>query len=631
MGLLDKAIAIKKNESETDETDVRTDFDADGELTMLHGNDLTAVPDEDEGGEIERIDIVSDDISGVQDEEEVVRDHETVKPEEIADVNIDSMLDLDDFQSTESEKIGSRNKANDASVIDTETRGVGEKGPAADPVISHSIKRPETDYMLPDDKGELSSVLWDASAELLRCVSQQEMFNVLLLLVMGQLGTNSASLLTPLKGEEHKWGIADTRGARLRSKMITFKGTDPIMKAALAGERFVDIERFAGIPECRDEYPLFNSISGRYLLPIAAKNDVLALIVVGEKLSGEEYLPQETSFLLKLVENTGSLLSYMEKIERLSEENRGYIERNTEYSDIEKLERDFRRSFIVENVDRAINEKMAFYGVESYAFFSRSERGDRFLVRFCEKEDLAGFREGGFSAPVTSEFSAHLIQHDDWEEFDHPSSSRVLRSVFDDSHILKMNICVSYPFVIRGYLAGFLVILRAKRERLIESRTHVMRLARTVFSILQQRESVMVDEGIFIDTVSRIDERMERTVRDALALKIPVAFVLFSIKNMKRYIALFGSDDAEKLMESFRDIVQSRLSGTEYALRTDRGRILTVLPGKNKKYAVPFANAVHNELVVRFHERESQIMLSFMIGEYPKDGKGLSDILEYLN
>jgi len=620
-------------------------------------NNLTAgtnefhVPEAETGETASAVEIDMEDklpeIDDLPNEQSVPED--MVVPMESMDNDIDLALDLE--EETKSHSIIDRHELDDVFDLDTvddstvhadDVRpgktsvlktddAINENKFSTDEKPTPGIKEVLSDMSLPHDEGELSSVLWDSSAELIRAKSQQDLFNTLLLLVMGQTGANAVTALTPVKGEDNKWGIYDTRGARLRSKMITFRGSDPIMNSALTGKRFVDIEEFAGMPECRDEYPLFNSISGRYILPMIVNEQAIAVLAIGDKISGEEYLPQEKAFLLKIVETAGNLLSYIITIESLNEENQSFIARNKEYSDIEKLEHDFRKSFVAESAAIAIADKMNFYGAESFAFFSRSERGDKFLVRFTEKEDLCSFRESDFSVPVDSEFCSHLVQHDEWEEFEHPASSRVLRSVFSDSQILRMNICVVYPFVLRGYCAGFLVIMRAKRERLDDCRVHAMRLARTVFSIVQQRESILIEEGSFIDTVVRVNERMERTVREAEALKIPVSFVLFSVKNIKRYIALFGGEDAEQLMESFRSVLESRISGSEYSLRMERGRIMAILPGKSRKYAMPFATAVRNELVSLFSEREAQILLSFLIAEYPADGKGLCEILEYLD
>ncbi|HNX59698.1 MAG TPA: hypothetical protein PKK43_11410, partial [Spirochaetota bacterium] len=226
---------------------------------------------------------------------------------------IDTMLDLDMVEDNAVKSTAISDERIISSREEDEIPSVRET--VEEDKSSQNIKEVLSDMSLPHDEGELSSVLWDSTSELIRARNQQDLFNMLLLLVMGQTGANAVTILTPLKGEENKWGISETRGARLRSKMITFKGSDPIMKEALSGKRFVDIEDFAGIPECRDEYPLFNSISGRFIYPLIVDNGAGAVLAIGEKISGEEYLPQEKAFLLKIAEIAGNLLSYINLIE----------------------------------------------------------------------------------------------------------------------------------------------------------------------------------------------------------------------------------------------------------------------------------------------------------------------------
>jgi hypothetical protein len=60
----------------------------------------------------------------------------------------------------------------------------------------------------------------------------------------------------------------------------------------------------------------------------------------------------------------------------------------------------------------------------------------------------------------------------------------------------------------------------------------------------------------------------------------------------------------------------------------DRSKILLVLPGKNKKFAVPLANAVRNEIAQSVTNREMQLMLVYLTAEYPEDGEDLYTLLD---
>ena len=582
MGFLEKALLWRRKRNEQPDR-----------VSALDEN--TTIPDAIEHiDEIPQpIDLVLDNTVSVNEEEpeknDTIIDNSTI---EISDTDLDSAL-TDDAKPDQTENTADK----------------------------HYTEIPEAVY----------PVVVDATRELLTTSSMQEFYNVFLLLVMGQLGCSSASIISPLKGEEElKWYLRDVRGVRVKSKMIVFRTIDPIMRSVLSENGLIDIESFVGNPECRQEYPLFSSINARYIFPLRSGTAALSALAIGSKLDGEEYTEEEMSIIGSLAASAGRIVDLHLQIETLTAENESIVERNKEYSDIENFEKEYRISFGADP-SGDIFKKMNYYGIESYAFFSRSESGEFFDFVFGEREDFASFRENAFTVPYDSELVSHMIQFADWEEFENPTSSLALRSVFSESHILKMNICVLYPFVVGAHLLGFLVILRAKRERLVESKIHVMRLARTVFGNIMGRELIKIDEFPFIDPISKVYERIERTLHRSGEMKIPLSFVLFKVRNYKRYCALFGVHDSGELMKMIRNVIESRVSGNEFAVKLDRGVILTLLPGKTRKYAIPFAAAVQNEILSNFRERESHIMLTHLIAEYPTDGKTVNEIMDFID
>jgi len=53
-----------------------------------------------------------------------------------------------------------------------------------------------------------------------------------------------------------------------------------------------------------------------------------------------------------------------------------------------------------------------------------------------------------------------------------------------------------------------------------------------------------------------------------------------------------------------------------------------VLPGKNKKFSVPLANTIRNEVLQRFKNREMQLLVTFLTAEFPEDGADLYTLLD---
>lgn len=484
----------------------------------------------------------------------------------------------------------------------------------------------------PPVSDDFFGVLNEASRELLRSNNSEDFFNVLLLLVMGQFTASSAAILVPVNIDEPegKWTLRDVRGIRLKSRSVTFRGMDPLMGQILESRNILDIEEFAGLEGFREECSIFYSIGARYILPIRAKGVTRVILALGDKISGK-YEPAEIENMRVYAATVSPIFERLMDIEKITEENRQYVERNTEYSDIDKIERDLRRSSGGADIESIIEEKMNHYGAESFCFFVRNERGDSLVPRFCEKADLMGLKASGFSIPADSELCSYFIQKDEWEDFENPASFNPLRSAFTDTHIIKMNLCAAYPFLMRGYIAGLLIVMRGKRERIADTKMHIMRLSRHVFAFLQGNAAISVYENPFSDIIGKPMLRMEKTLSMADDLGISVSFILFHVKNLKRYRSIYGTADSENLMLKIREIIESRISHSDYGLRTEIGKVIVVLPGKTKKYAVPFATAVRNEVSAAFRERESQIMLTYLIAEYPADGKTLHDILDYLS
>jgi hypothetical protein len=543
-------------------------------------------------------------------------DEPIVLNEETDDMNIQSERVLDELNELEDLNISSSVPAIDPDPLP--------------PKVNFAESR--EDFESIGASGEFSAVLLEATRELMRSQSADDFFNVLLLLIMGQFTASSVAIITPVHDEEPqgKWILRDIRGIRLKSRSVTFRGVDPLMGHLLECKTVVDIDEYSSLEGFREECSLFNSIGARYVIPIAVKGLSRALVALGEKIS-DEYTSEEIEEMRKYAVAVSTVYERLLEFEKIIEENRQYVERNKEYSDIDKIERDLRRSSGGADIESVIEEKMKYYGAESYCFFIRNERGDNLVPRMCEKEDLMGLKLSGYVLPANSELCSYFIQKDDWEDFENPASFNPLRSVFTDTHIIKMNLCSAYPFLYRGYIAGLLMVMRGKRERVADSKVHIMRLSRQVFSFLQGNSAIAVYENTFADIIGKPLLRMEQTVSTADDLGITVSFIMFSIKNIKRYRALFGIDDAERLIVRLREIIESRISHSDYGLRIESGKVIVVLQGKAKRFAVPFATTIRNELAASFKERDNQIMLSFLIAEYPADGKSVHEILDFLS
>jgi hypothetical protein len=70
------------------------------------------------------------------------------------------------------------------------------------------------------------------------------------------------------------------------------------------------------------------------------------------------------------------------------------------------------------------------------------------------------------------------------------------------------------------------------------------------------------------------------------------------------------------------------MSDTDFSMRYDRHKILIVLPGKDKKFADSMSNTIRNEFLSRFKKSEMQILVTFVISEYPEDGDSILSLID---
>ncbi len=168
-------------------------------------------------------------------------------------------------------------------------------------------------------------------------------------------------------------------------------------------------------------------------------------------------------------------------------------------------------------------------------------------------------------------------------------------------------------------------------ERENEIHSKLSRLTQVIFSYTMNLKMLDAGENRYVDYIEGVLRRMERELENAKNLRIPLTVILFSIKNFKRYYALYGREESRKIIDLLEEIIRSRLSDPDFSVRFDRNKLLIILPGKNKKYAVPLANTIRNEIIQHFKKKEMQLLVTFLTSEYPEDGEDLHTLLDVID
>ena len=135
----------------------------------------------------------------------------------------------------------------------------------------------------------------------------------------------------------------------------------------------------------------------------------------------------------------------------------------------------------------------------------------------------------------------------------------------------------------------------------------------------------------YIDNIESLHNRIDLEIEQCNEMNIPLTMVLFSVKNYKRYYNVYGAEELLNIFGRLEAVIRERLSDRDFALRVDRHKVLLILPGKDKRYAVPFANVVRNDLVQKFRKKDMQLLFTFLTSEFPVDGKDFFTLIEAID
>ena len=180
-----------------------------------------------------------------------------------------------------------------------------------------------------------------------------------------------------------------------------------------------------------------------------------------------------------------------------------------------------------------------------------------------------------------------------------------------------------FMFKLGGNMLGFIMLFDLVESAHIDTvHARIAKFTDFIFPYITIIKGIEYRRGSYLDTIEGVFNRIDDEIRNARDLNIPVTLVLLSIKNYKRFHAFFGHEKARSMFSHFEKFIRTRLSDRDFCVRFDRHKILIVLPGKDKKYAVPLANTVCHEMVHAYSTRDVQLLVTFLTAEYPLDRQG---------
>lgn len=481
-----------------------------------------------------------------------------------------------------------------------------------------------------DDSGVLldNLALYELSKDLLKAGSVKELFDVILFSVMGQVGASSSSIMMPSREIPDEWEIEESRGVTINKDEVVFRPHAGILKQLISRKEILDMDEFKDDTAFSDDYYNYISIDAKLLVPIMHNEEVLGAIVLGNKLNSADYTGEEKGFFNIIAEY--SAFSY--RTIRFKEMNDSGSGPGSHISAVDKIRARMTAEGGIGKVREIIQDEFRELGITGFAIFIKDESSRDYGCFMTEPENRLMLDGTDFRISSTTTLIQDIAHAESPIMFNELQRSKSLIEIFTDRQLRSMSILDLFTFKLGNELLGFIMIHEMSESSPLDYvHARIMKFIDFIFPYIAIVRELEYRRGGYMDTIERVFNRVNDEIRHARDLSIPVTLVLISIKNYKRYQGLFGNEKVKSLFVHFEKFTRTRLSERDFSARFDRNKILLVLPGKDKKFAVPLANAICNEMVQAFSTRDAQLLVTFLSAEYPIDGKDAFSLMDAVN
>lgn len=474
-------------------------------------------------------------------------------------------------------------------------------------------------------------VLFEIQKDFYQNESVEDVFGTILFSVMGQLGVSSASILFPSSEDISKLVIVDSSGLNISDESLFWDVNEGILAEMAQSMNIIDVDDYKDDTLVREEYYKFISIDTKLLLPMYKDERLVGAVSIGEKINGEVFNETEKEFLKSLSQIAVNVISFVEKFEKSETERLALLIESEILADVEYFQNSLLAVSSAELLMDIIRKNFYSLGLESYAIFMKDEKGD-YYPAFFEEEDLLQFSDSGFIIKDDNRLVSFLIKKNASIIVDNFVDSSVISETFGLARLEKMEQFIAYPFIIVGELTGFISIFKINPAiELPEIDIRIRKISKFLFAYINRIFQLDMGRNLYRDLTLDIHTKVEREIRKADELDMPVTLLLFYVKNYKRFYDRFGQIETGLLFSKIEKVIKSRLSSGDFSAKIDRHKFMVVFPGKDRKFAATFSSIVKNEIINDYGSHDFKLLISFIAAEYPVDGNDLYSLLDVLD
>ena len=483
---------------------------------------------------------------------------------------------------------------------------------------------------IPPEHYQKDLTLYEISKEISRSETKKALFEAVIFSVMGQIGTSSASIMIK-NPENDQWVIANSSGLKSGDKIFSFETSTGILKNLK--KDILDIENYKNDPDYEKYYRELSSTGARLLFPWFFKGKVIGILALGNKITDEGYTTEEKNFIQAVCESSAIELSKINTFEKFKTDLEVSMTGLDFLQRISEIQEQIIKNNSIKNIKDIIITEFQKLGIIGFSIFIHDSAQNIYTAVVTSGNEIHDSAKSIDEANGFISFIDKRIKNPRIPEF---KNSEIIRSVFKETEIRMMDIFWIFPVKIGDRIIGFISIFKLRDDLLAEDKKNEVennfaKLSKVILQNITNILNIDPDKNKYIDNIGNLFNKLNTELVNAKKLNIPLTLAIFSIKNYKRYGNLFGYEKAKELIDNFAELIKSRLSETEFSARYDRNKILVIFPGKDKKFVETFANIIRSEMMQRFKKSEMQLLITFMLAEYPEDGDNLLNLIDSID
>lgn len=497
-------------------------------------------------------------------------------------------------------------------------------------ILGPEDKLSDNNYHMPEFNDY--AVLYEMLKEFTLADSVEEIYGAVIFSIMGQLGVSSVSIITPDEEEPSKFVITESTGIKIPDTEIFWEASSGILDILNSYKGVLDIEEMKNDVDLREDYYRFISVNARLISPITFSENLTGVILVGEKIDSVDFTPPEIDFLHSLSEAASFAIKAKMNYDKANTELLGLRIEKEILWDVDIFQNALLSAGSITELKDTIVKNFYSLGMESYAIFLEEEYTGDYYPAYFENEDYLGFSDSGFRIKRDNRLAGFLLNKKTSIILDDFTESTVIIDTFGRERVEKMEVFISYPFIISGKLSGFITLFKINPAvEIIDVDIRLQRIVRFIFPYIYRLIELDPAKNIYRDLTAGFFSRFENEIKKSSDMNIPVAIISLSVKNYKRFYDRFGKIEMIKMFNCISDIIKERLNTGDFSARIDRQKFIIILPGKDKKYTATFSAILKNEIAGKFNTTEFKLLVTFISAVFPEDGKDIFSLLEIID